>query len=52
MSIESVPTAWDTARDDAFFRIVNHLFPARDLEGMSSLLQAKCRGRCFGLLRR
>ena len=39
-ALESVPTCWDPARDDAFFRIVNHLFPARVLEGMTSLLQA------------
>lgn len=38
--IESVPTTWDAARDDAFFRIVCHVLPARLLEAATSLLAA------------
>lgn len=37
---ESVPTTWDPARDDAFFRIVCHVLPARLLEAASILLGA------------
>ncbi|MDX6215055.1 MAG: hypothetical protein QOG99_639 [Frankiales bacterium] len=38
--IESVPTIWDDARDDSFFRVVLHLMDARFLEAASSLLAA------------
>jgi hypothetical protein len=37
---ESVPTIWDDARDDSFFRVVLHLMDARFLEAASSLLAA------------
>ncbi len=32
------PTTWDAARDEAFFRIVLHVFPPALLEAASSLL--------------
>lgn len=38
--IESVPSAWDSVRDEQFFRIVAHVFDAAFLAGASSLLAA------------
>ena len=37
---ESVPTTWDVARDEAFFRIVAHLLSAEAVACFSSLLAA------------
>jgi hypothetical protein len=37
---ESVPTTWDDARDDAFFRIVCHLFDCSFPEAATTLLAA------------
>lgn len=38
--IESVPTTWDAARDERFFRITQHVLDARFLEAASVLLAA------------
>ena len=35
---ESVPTTWDDSCDDAFFRIVAHLFSASFVEAATTLL--------------
>ena len=37
-SYESVPTTWDDACDDAFFRITSHLFSARFVAAATTLL--------------
>ena len=35
---ETIPTTWDDARDEPFFRIVAHLFDAHYVEAASLLL--------------
>ena len=37
---ENVPTSWDDARDDSFFRIACSLFTPTFLEAATSLLSA------------
>jgi hypothetical protein len=38
--IESVPTTWDDARDEAFFRVTLHALDAHFLEAATVLLAA------------
>ena len=42
-SIESVPTTWDDARDERFFRITRYVLDARFLEVATVLLAANDR---------